>query len=305
MTDFLTLCKPKIVLLMLLTAWVGMVCGSNAQAPLTWSLFCVATLGIGLVAASAAAVNHLLDRRLDANMSRTRNRPVASGRVSPKTAWTFAFVLGTVGLATLFWFVNPLTAFLSLLTLGGYAFFYTLFLKRVTPQNIVIGGAAGAMPPLLGWAAISNSIHPHALLLVLIIFAWTPPHFWALAIFRKEDYQKVSIPMLPITHGISYTKLSILLYTTLLFMVTLLPFVTGMSGLLYLVVALILGLLFLSHSIHLYLSNEARTSHKAFSTFGFSIIYLLLLFLALMLDHLVFSPNLVLKSTDLVLDRIM
>lgn len=280
--DFFILCKPKVVFVMLLTTWVGMFCARPSH--LSLKTFLAATLGIGFTGGAAAVINHVVDRHIDAKMSRTDCRPLPGGRIVPQHALIFSGLLGSIGLLILFLYVNALTALLTLFTLLGYAVLYTLFLKRTTPQNIVIGGAAGAMPPLLGWAAVSNSVDPNALLLVLIIFAWTPPHFWALAIYRREDYKKAEIPMLPVTHGVQYTKLSIVLYTLLLFTSTLLPFVSGMSGLLYLCLAILLGSCFLFQTIRLYQSNLNQT---ALHTFSFSIIYLLLLFTALLLDQAV------------------
>ena len=281
--DYLSLTKPKVVLLMLLTAYVGMQLASSGWV--VPGIFFFALLGIGLTGGAAAAINHIVDRHIDAKMARTERRPIATGRVSPKQAIVFSVVLASVGLAILVNFVNLLTAILTLLTLVGYAFVYTLFLKRTTPQNIVIGGLAGAAPPLLGWTAVTGQIDAFPLLLVLIIFTWTPPHFWALAIYRYEDYRKVKIPMLPVTHGINFTVLCILLYTILLFIVSLLPFLTGMSSWLYLVGAVTLGLGFLYMSLKLMLFKDGQTALK---TFRYSIIYLMLLFVFLLLDHVVF-----------------
>jgi len=280
--DYLELCKPRVVLLMLLTAVVGMVLASpGAISP----MLCLATMiGIGFSASAAAAINHLVDKRIDAIMARTQKRPVAQGRVSEKQAIIFAMILGVVGLAILGYYVNYLTAILTFATLIGYAGIYTGYLKRATPQNIVIGGLAGAAPPLLGWASVSNQMHPYALLLVLIIFTWTPPHFWALAIYRYEDYKKANIPMLPVTHGIAYTKLQVLLYTVLLVLVTILPYVVGMCGIIYLVAALGLGARFLYWAWRLY-REEAPVI--AMQTFKYSIIYLMLLFVALLGDHFI------------------
>ncbi len=279
--DFFSLCKLKVVLVMLMTSWVGMFFAEPHR--FSWKVIFFATVGIGLVAASAAAANHLIDRKIDAKMLRTKLRPLATGRISPFAAGIFACCLGISGLSLLFFFVNSFTALLTFLTLGGYAVLYTLLLKRATPQNIVIGGAAGAMPPLLGWASISGNIHPHALILVLIIFVWTPPHFWSLAIYRHQDYLNAKIPMLPVTHGIPYTKFSILLYTLLLSITSLLPFVVGMSGWLYLWTALVLGLVFFIQTLRLYHSDSKQT---ALRTFSFSIVYLLILFSVLLLDKL-------------------
>lgn len=280
--DYFSLCKPKVIAVMLVTAWVGMLLASHRVLP--WSLFIFATLGIALSGASAAVINHLIDASIDSKMSRTFRRPIASGRIKPKNAIVFAIVLAVLGLSLLIFLVNTLTALLTFFTVLCYAFLYTLFLKRATPQNIVIGGTAGAMPPLLGWASVSNDISPYALLLVLIIFTWTPPHFWALAIYRKNDYQKVNIPMLPVTHGILFTKISVILYTILLILTTILPYVTGMSGLIYLFAAIILGMGFLFQSYRLFKSSYPETALK---TFSFSVLYLLLLFAALLIDHYV------------------
>ena len=237
--DFYQMTKPRVVMLMLVCAIVGMFLAVPGMVP--WQPLVFGTLGIALVAASAAAVNHLADAHIDARMARTQERPVATGRVSFNQGVAFAAVLGIVGMLVLYFLVNPLTAWLNLASWVGYGLIYTLFLKRATPQNIVIGGLFGAAPPLFGWAAVSNSIEPGALLLVLIIFAWTPPHFWALALDRKEEYAKVDVPMLPVTHGDAYTRLHILLYTLILIVSSLLPFVIGMSGLIYLAAALGLG----------------------------------------------------------------
>jgi len=278
--DYLELCKPRVVALMLLTVVVGMFLASPSWIPL--SIFCAALLGVGFVAGSAAAINHLVDKRIDAIMARTQKRPVARGRVSVKQALLFALFLGLIGLFVLVVFVNSLTAVLTFLTLIGYAGIYTGYLKRATPQNIVIGGLAGAAPPLLGWTAITNHLDPQALLLVLIIFTWTPPHFWALAIYRCEEYKHANIPMLPVTHGIAFTKLNILLYTILLLVVSLLPVVVGMSSWIYLLGALGLGIRFLYWSICLYSKDKAVI---AMQTFKFSITYLMGLFVFLLLDH--------------------
>ena len=279
--DYLELCKPRVVLLMLLTAWVGMLLASPADV-FPWHAICFGTLGIGACAGSAAVINHLVERHIDIHMRRTQYRPIASGRITPIKALIFSLILGTVGLMDLTFLVNPLTAWLTLISLVGYALIYTLYLKRATPQNIVIGGAAGAAPPLLGWASVSGTIDPNALLLVLIIFTWTPPHFWALAIFRQEDYAKSKLPMLPITHGVKFTKLCIVLYTILMIASTVLPYVTGMSGLMYLIAALGLGLLFLGYAIKLYFTEEKLL---AIRTFHYSIVYLMVLFVALLCDH--------------------
>lgn len=278
--DYLELCKPRVVALMLLTAVVGM----YLAAPGWVSLITLSSslIGIGLCAGSAAAINHLVDKRIDTMMARTKKRPVATERISVYQAMLFAFILGVLGLTVLTCFVNTLTAVLTFITIIGYAGVYTGYLKRATPQNIVIGGLAGAAPPLLGWTSVTNQLDPQALLLVLIIFTWTPPHFWALAIFRFEDYKSAEIPMLPVTHGIRHTKLNVLLYTILLLVVSVLPFVIGMSGWFYLVGALLLGARFLYWAVVLYRSNVAQV---AMNTFRYSIVYLMLLFIFLLVDH--------------------
>lgn len=278
--DYYTLCKPKVIFLMLLTSWIAMILASNYN--LNWQICSLATVGIGLSAAAAAVINHLVDRHIDTKMQRTLHRPIASGRIKPIHAFIFACCLGMLGLTLLFFWVNPLSAYLTFLTLIGYAVFYTLFLKRATPQNIVIGGAAGATPPLLGWVAVSNDIHAYALLLTLIIFTWTPPHFWALAIYRHKEYAHAQIPMLPVTHGIPFTKLCIVLYTLLLWAVSLLPFATGMSGILYAVLATLLGGIFFIYALVLF---QTKSPIFALKTFSFSIMYLMLLFMILLLDH--------------------
>jgi protoheme IX farnesyltransferase len=278
--NYYELCKPNVVLMMLITALVGSLLASKTLAPL--SLIALAMLGIGLCASSAAAINHIIDRKADANMNRTENRPIPQGEISPFKASIFAFTLGGLGAAILVIYVNTLTALLTLASLIGYAFIYTVYLKRATPQNIVIGGLAGAAPPLLGWTAVTNSVDPNSLLLVLIIFAWTPPHFWALAIHRKDDYAKENIPMLPVTHGVQFTKLQIILYTIIMMLVSLFPFVVMMSGVFYLFSALILGIIFLYYSIALYFDEENKL---AFPTFVYSIYYIFLIFAALLIDH--------------------
>ena len=268
--NYYELCKPNVVLMMLITALVGSLLASKTLAPL--SLIAFAMLGIALCASSAAAINQIIDRKTDANMNRTENRPIPQGEVSPVNASIFAFILGSLGAGILVIYVNTLTALLTLASLIGYAFVYTVYLKRATPQNIVIGGLAGAAPPLLGWTAVTNSIDPNSLLLVLIIFAWTPPHFWALAIHRKDDYAKENIPMLPVTHGVQFTKLQIILYTIILILVSLLPFVVMMSGILYFISALILGFIFLYYAVRLYFEED---NASAFPTFVYSIYCLL------------------------------
>lgn len=278
--DYLELTKPKVVALMIITSAIGMLLASDGAVP--WSTLLFGNLGIALCAGSAAAINHVVDRRIDVQMARTQRRPLAQGRVAPLNAVLFAMLLGSAGLAVLLSWTNTLTAVLTLGSLLGYALVYTAFLKRATPQNIVIGGLAGAAPPLLGWTAVSGQIDAGGLLLVLIIFAWTPPHFWALAIHRKAEYAKVNIPMLPVTHGEHYTKLHILLYTFILLAVSLLPFVIHMSGPLYLVAAVVLGLRFIDWAIALLRNSRP---HAAIKTFKYSLWYLLWLFVALLLDH--------------------
>ncbi|WP_422136131.1 heme o synthase [Endozoicomonas sp. ALD040] len=281
--DYLELTKPRVVALMVLTVVIGMCLATPGMVPLDILLF--GNLGIALSAASAAVINHVVDRQIDAVMARTHKRPVATGRVEPLQALLFAFTLGVLGIGILVFLVNPLTAWLTLASLMGYAVIYTLILKRATPQNIVIGGIAGASPPLLGWTAVTGHFEGHALLLVLIIFAWTPPHFWALAIHRKAEYARADIPMLPVTHGEAYTKLHILLYTVIMILVSVLPFLTGMSGTVYLAGALILGGRFLYWAIALL--RESRP-HAAIKTFKYSITYLMLLFVVLLVDHYTF-----------------
>lgn len=278
--DYLELCKPRVVALMLLTAIVGMYLA--APGAVSFSTLLAVLSGIGFCASGAAAINHLVDRRIDAMMVRTQKRPIAEGRLSSREAAYFAAILCLFGFWVLAAFVNALTAILTLVSLIGYAGIYTGYLKRATPQNIVIGGLAGAAPPLLGWTAITNQLDPQAYLLVLIIFTWTPPHFWALAIYRFEEYKTAQIPMLPVTHGILFTKLNILLYTVLLFIVTILPFLVRMSSWLYLLGAILLGARFLFWAICLYRSDEPVI---ALRTFRFSIVYLMMLFIFLLLDH--------------------
>lgn len=284
--DYKELTKPNVVLLMILTSAIGMFMAVPGMVP--WHVLILGNLGIALCAGAAAAVNHLIDQRVDQKMARTHNRPMASGRVTNLQASLFALVLGTLGMSTLILWINPLTAWLTLASLVGYAFIYTLFLKRATPQNIVIGGLAGAAPPLLGWTAVTGNIHGHALLLVLIIFAWTPPHFWALAIHRREEYAAVEIPMLPVTHGVAFTKLHILLYTILMFLITLLPYATRMSGPLYLVGAVVLGVGFLYWAIALI---RGKNPNAPMETFKYSIVYLMALFVIMLLDHYLFPVS--------------
>ena len=278
--DYLELTKPKVVALMVLTVVIGMCLATPGLVPL--DVFVFGNIGIALCAGSAATINHVVDRRIDNIMARTHNRPIVQGRIAPAQALAFAFALGGTGMTILALLVNPLTAWLTLASLIGYAVIYTSFLKRATPQNIVIGGLAGAAPPLLGWTAVTGQVDGNALLLVLIIFAWTPPHFWALAIHRKKEYARADIPMLPVTHGEIYTKLHIVLYTVIMIVVSVLPFLTGMSGLLYLAGALALGGRFLFWSIVLMRNSRP---HAAIRTFKYSITYLMLLFVALLADH--------------------
>jgi len=280
--DYLQLCKLKVVGLIVFTAVVGMFLAVPGLPPL--DTLVLASLGIGMAASSAAAINHVLDARIDAIMKRTRRRPLPTGHLSEIEAMIFAFALGLVSMVILTRYVNALTAVLTFLSLIGYAVIYTVWLKRATPQNIVIGGAAGAAPPVLGWVAITGEVHAHALLLFLIIFTWTPPHFWALAIARRDDYAKVEIPMMPVTHGVEFTRLQILFYTVLLIVVSLLPYVTGMSGLLYLAAALVFGGIFLFYAIAMKVSDRPELPMK---TFAYSITYLMGVFAALLVDHYV------------------
>jgi protoheme IX farnesyltransferase len=278
--DFLELTKPRVVALMLITAVIGMCMAVPGFVP--WQPLVLGNVGIAFCAGAAAAINHVVDERIDQKMSRTTNRPVAQGRVSQSEAIVFAALLAILGTALLATTVNVLTAVLTVASLVGYAFIYTMFLKRATPQNIVIGGLAGAAPPLLGWTAVTGEIHAHGLLLVLIIFAWTPPHFWALAIHRKEEYAAVGIPMLPVTHGNRFTALHILLYTILMFLITLLPYITLLSGWIYAVAAALLGLRFLYWSIEIL---REKNPDAPMATFKFSITYLMVLFIAMLADH--------------------
>ena len=278
--DFYELTKPKVVMLIVFTAIVGMVLavpGWPGIQPMV-----VGSLGVGLAASSAAVINHVLDARIDLQMSRTHNRPVAQGRLSDVQALTFAFILCALSMLLLWFIINPLTALLTFASLIGYAVIYTVFLKRATPQNIVIGGAAGAAPPVLGWTAVTGEIHVDAIILFLIIFMWTPPHFWALAIAKLEDYERVGIPMLPVTHGEEFTRQHILIYTILLVLVTIVPYLTGMSGLIYLVTALILGGRFLYWAIRMRRDPDKEIPMQVFR---FSIAYLMYLFAALLIDH--------------------
>jgi protoheme IX farnesyltransferase len=278
--DYLELTKPRVVSLITFTAMVGMLLARPAMVP--WTVLVFGSLGIALVAGAAAAINHLVDQRIDAVMMRTMRRPLPTGSLDSRHALLFAALLCMTGLLLLTMFSNLLTAVLTFCSLIGYACIYTMYLKRATPQNIVIGGAAGAAPPLLGWAAVTGQIEPGALLLFLIVFVWTPPHFWALALHRREDYAQAEVPMLPVTHGAEFTRLQILLYTLMLLGVTLLPFAIGMSGVLYLCAALILGLRFVWMAWRLQSSADDR---RAMPVFRYSIVYLFGLFATLMADH--------------------
>src|SRR5579883_2354583 len=277
---YLELTKPRVVSLIVFTALVGTLLACPGVPPLQPLVF--GNLGIALAAACAATINHVLDRRIDEQMTRTRGRPLPTGTLSERNALIFAAVLGVASMAILAFLVNLLTAVLTFVSLIGYAVVYTVWLKRATSQNIVIGGAAGAAPPILGWAAVTNTIDPNALLLFLIIFAWTPPHFWALAIARKDEYARAGIPMLPVTHGVEHTRLQVLLYTVLLVLVTLLPFLTRMSGLIYLAAALLLNVRFLYYALALKLTARQELPMRVFR---YSVTYLMWLFAALLVDH--------------------
>ena len=256
--DYYEMTKPKVVLMLLLTVLVGMCLSVDTW--LDWQKLVAGLVGVGLLSASAAVINHVVDHQIDAKMARTYHRPIVNGRVTPKQAIVFAACIGIVGYVTLEIWVNRLTALLTLASMVGYAFVYTMFLKRATPQNIVIGGLAGAAPPLLGWTAMTGELHPNALLLVLIIFTWTPPHFWALAVHRVKDYEKAGVPMLPVTHGIEFTKTSIFLYTILLFLVCLMPYLVGMSGVIYLLGVTLLNSAFLYYAWKLKFSSTKATA---------------------------------------------
>ena len=278
--DYLELTKPRVVALMILTAVIGMCMAVPGLVP--WQPLVFGNLGIALCAGAAAAINHIVDERIDQQMARTQARPVATGRISQQDATLFAFALATLGVTVLVLWVNVLTAVLTVASLIGYAFVYTMYLKRATPQNIVIGGLAGAAPPLLGWTAVTGELHGHALLLVLIIFAWTPPHFWALAIHRRDEYASVGIPMLLVTHGTRFAALHTLLYTIIMFLVTLLPFATRMSGPLYLAGAVLLGSVFIYWAIEIV---RGKNDKAPMETFKYSITYLLMLFVIMLADH--------------------
>lgn len=279
--DFLVLCKIKVVALIMLTAVVGMFLATPTLPPI--HLVILGSIGIAFASCSAAVFNHIVDQKIDHEMNRTSNRPLPEGKISSQTAFIFGAVLGVIGIGVLLLGVNVLTAVLTFFALIGYAVFYTMYLKRATPQNIVIGGAAGAAPPLLGWAAITNSVELGGLLLFAIIFIWTPPHFWALAIHRQKEYAKVDIPMLPVTHGAHFTRVQILLYTILLLIVTIMPYLVGMSGLIYLAGALVLGFGFIYYAIAML--RKPDNIELPMKTFGFSINYLMILFVVLLVDH--------------------
>jgi protoheme IX farnesyltransferase len=281
--EFYELTKPKVVMLIAFTAVVGMFLAVPGMVP--WQPLLFGTAGIWLAAASAAAINHVIDANIDADMGRTMNRPLPTGSLTARAALLFALCIGLLSMVVLVTLVNTLTAVLTFFSLIGYAIIYTVWLKRATPQNIVIGGLAGAAPPLLGWTAVTGEIHPHALLLVLIIFVWTPPHFWALAIARRDDYAKVNIPMLPVTHGVAFTRLHVWLYTVLLVLVTLLPFLTGMCGWLYLAALVPLNAVFLWYAWRMW--RPPVQPNLPMATFRYSIYYLMLLFAALLIDHYV------------------
>lgn len=274
------LTKPGVVALLMVTAVIGMFLATPGMV--SWRVLILGSLGMALAMMASAVINQIMDQRIDAIMARTHKRPLVQGRVNTRAALVFAAVLGLASLVILDVFINRLTAVLTFFGIIGYAFIYTLWLKRATPQNIVIGGLAGAIPPLLGWTAVTGEVHPHALLLVLIIFAWTPPHFWALAIHRRDEYAKADIPMLPVTHGLEFTKTAVLLYTVILFVIALLPYLTGMSGLIYLAGSTVLSAIFLVYAVRLKFRNDPKVPMK---TFGFSITYLFLLFFVLLLDH--------------------
>jgi len=278
--DYYELTKPRVVILIVFCGIVGMFLATPSIPSLSILVF--GTLGIGLSASSAAVINHVLDVKIDMKMSRTKTRPLPQGRLSEKKALIFSTILCIASMTILIIFINTLTAILTFFSLVGYAIIYTVFLKRATPQNIVIGGAAGAAPPVLGWTAVTGEIHSNALILFLIIFLWTPPHFWALAIAKKEDYENANIPMLPVTHGSAFTRLFILNYTILLAGITILPYQTGMSGLIYLMTAIIAGIAFIWYAHKLKNNENIELSMRVFR---FSIHYLTILFAALLIDH--------------------
>lgn len=278
--NFLALCKPRVTMLIVFTAMIGMFLATPSMVPL--NILLAATIGIGMASGAAAAFNCLVEQAIDAKMARTRGRPLPTGQVTSNQTFIFASIMASIGLAILYIFVNPLTMWLTLATFVGYAVIYTIFLKPATPLNIVIGGLSGAMPPALGWAAVTGVVSAEAWVLVLIIFAWTPPHFWALALYRRDEYAKSGLPMLPVTHGEEYTRLQILLYTIILYVVTILPFAMRMSGFIYLGSALLLNAVFMAYAIGLF---RKYSDALARSMFKFSILYLTLLFAALLVDH--------------------
>ncbi len=278
--DFYELCKPRVVMLLVFTAVIGMFLATPGMVP--WQPLVFGTLGIGLAASSAAAINQVVDQKIDSAMRRTKARPLPKGNITNTQAMIFAVIIGVIAMAILTFLVNGLTAWLTFLSLIGYAVIYTMFLKHATPQNIVIGGAAGAAPPVLGWTAVTGTIDPNSLWLFLIIFTWTPPHFWALAIHRRDEYAKVDVPMLPVTHGVEYTRRQVLLYTIIMCAVTLMPFATRMSGVVYLVGVIILNAIFLYYAIKMQSGKDPSIPMK---TFGYSIVYLMLLFALLLIDH--------------------
>lgn len=280
--SFFSLCKPRVTSLIVFTAIIGMYMAKPAMIPMPISLLIATTVGVAFASGAAAAFNCLIEHKIDAIMARTRGRAIPTGQVSSTQTTIFATILGSTGLAVLYCYVNPLTMWLTFATFVGYAVVYTIFLKPATPMNIVIGGASGAMPPILGWAAVTNAVGPEALIMFLIIFVWTPPHFWALALYRREEYAKVGMPMLPVTHGEAFTLLHILLYTIILVAVALMPYGMGMSGLIYLVSAIILNAIFMAYVIGLY---RQYSDDLAKRTFKYSILYLTLLFAALLIDH--------------------
>jgi protoheme IX farnesyltransferase len=278
--NFYLLCKPRVTALVVFTAVIGMFMATPGMVPLP--LLLASTLGIAMVTGAAAAFNCLIEQKIDARMARTQGRPLPSGRVTSMQTVVFASILGTLGLVLLYAMVNPLTMWLTLGTFFGYAVIYTIYLKPATPMNIVIGGASGAMPPVLGWAAVNNVVSPEALILFMIIFTWTPPHFWSLALYRRKDYEKAGMPMLPVTHGEEFTRLQILLYTIMLVAVTMLPYIYGMSGLLYLIAVLLLDAGFMYYAIEIYRNYSDNLARRSFR---YSITYLTALFTALLIDH--------------------
>jgi len=278
--NFITLCKPRVNALIVFTAVIGMFLSTPSMVPV--DVLIASILGIGFVSGAAAAFNCLIEEKIDSRMARTRGRPLSTGKITQQETFVFATILGSTGLLILFCFVNFLTMWLTLITFFSYSVIYTIFLKPATPMNIVIGGASGAMPPVLGWAAVNNQLSPEAWILFLIIFCWTPPHFWALALYRREEYAKVGIPMLPVTHGEKFTLLHIVLYTIILAIVTMMPFSVGMTGLIYLFFATILNAIFLYYVVILYRNYSDKLSKKIFN---YSILYLGLIFTAFLVDH--------------------